>query len=117
MTYRQLLMDAAKAAGIVYDPAEPKGKVFFGLWLVIDELNDVPTRRRWNPLTDDGDAARLETSLAMNVTWGQTYVSVAPRDGGAELEYFKHHPNNRAARRWAAVNAAAAMADKRAWAQ
>ena len=71
MTDRELVEAAAKAAGIRYDPEaskpHPKSGAWFGLWLLIDgEPNDL-TRRRWNPLTDDGDAFRLAVKLRIDI--------------------------------------------------
>lgn len=71
MTDRELLEMAAKAAGIKWLPAttekgielEPK----FGLWLVIDGEPNEYQRRRWNPLTDDGDALRLAVKLGLAI--------------------------------------------------
>ena len=83
MTDRELLELAAKAAGIKWLPAttekgielEPK----FGLWLVIDGEPNEYQRRRWNPLTDDGDALRLAVKLRLVVlVWaGAETVSAA----------------------------------------
>ena len=64
MTDRELLELAAKAAGIEYDPSD-KSKL--GLWLVIDDEPSEHTRRRWNPLTDDGDALRLAVKLRLHI--------------------------------------------------
>ena len=71
MTDRELLELAAKAAGIEYDSAasfstDPSHK-FFGLWLKIDGEPYEGQRRRWNPLTDDGDALRLAVALEIHV--------------------------------------------------
>lgn len=62
----ELLELAAKAAGIEFDPeaSKPtKNGHFFGLWLVIHDEPHEGQRRRWNPLTDDGDALRLAVKL------------------------------------------------------
>jgi len=56
MSDRELLMAAAKAAGLkVIIPAAHQR----GLW--IEGLED-----EWNPLTDDGDALRLAVKLKLN---------------------------------------------------
>ncbi len=75
MTDRELLELAAKAAGIEYDKAAsfpPDGKTysFFGLWLVIEGEPNERTRRRWNPLADDGDALRLAVKLRIDIDHG-----------------------------------------------
>ena len=63
-TDRELLELAAKAAGITYDPGD---KSEFGLRLVIDFEPSEHARRRWNPLTDDGDAQRLTVKLGIEI--------------------------------------------------
>jgi len=59
MTDRELLEDAAKAAGIYY-------------WIDADAVvthSDTPgSTREWNSLTNDGDAFRLGVKLGMRVT-------------------------------------------------
>ena len=71
MTDRELLEPAAKAAGISWKPAETDaGKMCelkFGLWLNIVQEPTESTRRRFNPLNDDGDALRLAVDLHMLV--------------------------------------------------
>ena len=71
MTDRELLELAAKAAGISWKPAETDaGKMCelkFGLWLNIVQEPTESTRRRFNPLNDDGDAFRLAVDLRMLV--------------------------------------------------
>ena len=71
MTDRELLELAAKAAGISWKPAETDaGKMCelkFGLWLNIQHEPTEATRRRFNPLNDDGDALRLAVDLRMLV--------------------------------------------------
>ena len=86
MTDRELLELAAKAAGIKWLPAttekgielEPK----FGLWLVIDGEPNEYQRRRWNPLTDDGDALRLAVKLGMVIN---TYYNGGAVAGNASI--------------------------------
>ena len=68
MSDRELLKQAAKAAGIDYDKSVTEKKYRWGLWLnIYDEPTD-STRRSWNPLTDDGDALRLAVKLRMCVS-------------------------------------------------
>ena len=71
MTDRELLELAAKAAGISWKPAETDaGKMCelkFGLWLNIVQEPTESTRRRFNPLNDDGDALRLAVKLGLTV--------------------------------------------------
>ena len=71
MTDRELLELAAKAAGIDWIPASSdvgkQGELKFGLWLNIQHEPTEATRRRFNPLNDDGDALRLAVDLRMLV--------------------------------------------------
>ena len=59
-TDRELLEDAAKAAGIYY-------------WIDADAVvthSDTPgSTREWNPLTDDGDALRLAVVLNVPISY------------------------------------------------
>ncbi len=67
MSDKELLELAAKAAGIDYDPDKskphPVSGAFWGLWLHIKGEPYEGQRRRWNPLTGDGDALRLAVRL------------------------------------------------------
>ncbi len=61
---KQLLMDAAKAAGLelaMYQSQEG------GLWLDRKHANPITHSRDWNPLTDDGDALRLAVKLKLAI--------------------------------------------------
>ena len=74
MSDRELLELAAKAAGIEYIPGEceksKESELRFGFWLKFPDGYEVPegVRRRWNPLTDDGDALRLAVKLCIDVS-------------------------------------------------
>ena len=80
MTDRELLELAAKAAGIEWIPASTeKGtelEPVFGLWLKLHCEPYEGQRRRWNPLTDDGDALRLAVKLCLEVTPAGNYTAV-----------------------------------------
>ena len=71
MTDRELLELAAKAAGVDWIPASSdvgkQGELKFGLWLNIQHEPTEATRRRFNPLNDDGDALRLAVQLDIEV--------------------------------------------------
>jgi hypothetical protein len=68
---RELIVLAAKAAGIRFDAGSekphPKSGAWFGLWLTYDREPSEYDRRYWNPLTDDGDALRLAVQLRMDI--------------------------------------------------
>jgi hypothetical protein len=92
MTDRELLEDAAKAAGIEFG------------W-----IHDTPRIRAemgwtpWNPLTDDGDALRLAVKLKMGVNFDGEKVGA--NCGRGAVEVFGNDPY--AATRRAIVRAAA----------
>lgn len=99
-TDRELLELAAKAAGI-----ECLGGAGW-------RLPCGQSQAWWNPRTDDGDCARLESALLMDVDWHETSVSVrrryAPKAFAVE-EYADHGGDKQAARRVAALRCAAAI--------
>ena len=72
MTDRELLELAAKAAGIDWFPANTEKDIelepVFGLWLKTHGEPYQGQRRRWNPLTDDGDALRLAIDLQLGIS-------------------------------------------------
>lgn len=107
---RELLELAAKAAGMegwryvgpgpslgmakMIDPSRPGSTGYVG--------------RNWNPLHDDGDEARLEAALGMNISWGPNRVQVGADIRHAPAEYYEDHGGDKqAARRRAGVRAAA----------
>lgn len=104
MDDRTLLEKAAKAAGI--QPATYERRKVG--WHIPDE----GVIREWNPLKDDGDVARLEARLLINVIWHQYWVEAqAPTENGRS--YFTEHfvdfgGDKLKARRHASVKAAAA---------
>lgn len=99
MTDRQMLEDAARAIGL-----------HVVLW-----HGDTPNVSRgdavswpWNPLADDGDEARLETALGLNVAWDFFSVLV-----GDVIEIFNRNGNDKqASRRRAGVRVAASIGAK-----
>jgi hypothetical protein len=97
MTDIELLELAAKAADIYDALLETEdGFVFIGSYNI------------WNPLADDGDEARLESMLGLNVLWGARTVAVGRKHFGPfEERYQEHKGNKQAARRRAGVRAAA----------
>ncbi len=72
MTDRELLEDAAKAAGINLDlTLRPDGKPLGCLERGL-AINDVPGW--WNPLTDDGDAFELAVKLRLDIGFEKLYM-------------------------------------------
>lgn len=91
-------MDAGK--GWVYVPHAPASKD-----------DDERQIMLWRPHTDDGDCARMEDALGINVMRGLTYMYCS--DSLAEMSkvaYFVDHANDKSrARRYASVKLAAAV--------
>lgn len=115
MSDRELLEAAARAAGLGLTWGE-KYKVGD------DEIDctDIPYAQGaspdespyyWNPLTDDGDEARLEAEAGLDVLWFSTFVQCSNRPRGvACTEHYADHGGDRqAARRRAGTRAAAAI--------
>jgi len=98
MTDRELLEAAAKAAGMNAPEFESTH----------DGRYWVPAHGFWNPLTDDGDALRLQVDLGINLDFRaqrvRAYADEVP--GAMEEEYGR---DKRAATRRAIVRAAAAI--------
>ena len=99
MTDRELLELAAKAAGykFVFDYDEN----LQGPCIIDSE--GFP--KQWNPLEDDGDGARMEEALKMNVIWMKYSVRV----GGCKEYFSDHNGDCQKARRRASVRAAASQ--------
>lgn len=61
----------------------------------------------WNPLTDDGDCARMEAALGINVEWSALGV-VCGKRGFETTELFNNHAGDKQeARRMASLRIAA----------
>lgn len=103
MTDREMLEAAAKAAGLIVGDWLP------GIGLMRYEgASGNYSRHRWNPLTDDGDEARLEANLGLSVLWGSRAVTVGRGQIGPIVErYQDHNKDKQAARRRAGTRAAA----------
>lgn len=96
---RELLELAAKAAG--YDVVWHHANQCF-------MITEGKLERRWNPLTDDGDCARMEEYLKLNVEWCGSHVMVTDSESSARCsEHFISHRNDQAARRLASLRVAA----------
>lgn len=100
MTDRELLEAAARAAGITIVDWISTAQ---GMCPYISD--DIPGKVGflWSPMHDDGDEARLEAVLGMDVEWFGAGVSVC-----GTMELYSDHSNDRqTARRRAGVRAAA----------
>jgi len=130
MDDKTLLERAAKAAGIFLTPqtlAEALPKWEWDEHFAIRHIDDGgmsgtvlvynyqgelsgTTHEEWHPLTDDGDEARLEAALNIDIEWHAIGV-IASINGGARFRepYSDHNGDKQKARRYAGVRAAAAI--------
>lgn len=61
----------------------------------------------WNPITDDGDCARMESKLEIDVNWGLHRVIASERNSPEVSELYADHNGDKGkARRYASVRAA-----------
>lgn len=108
MTDRELLELAAKAAGyrlVWLDECGPNGaQPYFA---------DAAQGDQWNPLESDGDTARLEADLAIDVlwVWDRVFAVSCPQNepGGFRVheDFDAHGGDKQRARRHASTRAAA----------
>lgn len=109
MTDREMLELAAKAAGLRF-AWEPALRADDTESLEPIVFSDTGFGEYWNPLTDDGDEARLEAALGINIQWDKASVYAA-HFGNMEFvtveRYADHGGDKQAARRLAGVRAAA----------
>ena len=65
-------------------------------------------QQEWAPHLDDGDGARMEAKLCLDVAWGADNVVTSTPIGRGHIEYYaNHNGDEQAARRWASMRAAA----------
>lgn len=104
-TDKELLERAARAAGYKLDGTFGKGL------LVIDGERAMP----FDPLTDDGDNARLEAACEINIEWqriGVIATKLMPNvrdDVRVRVPYSDHNGDKQKARRYASTRAAASL--------
>lgn len=102
---RELLEMAAKALG-----GEYREHALGGFYLA---LAPHWNGRSWNPAGDDGDCARMEAELLIDIEWLSYEVAAYSKDDSGMLAhealelYVNHANNNQAARRMASVRIAA----------
>ena len=110
-TDRELLELAAKAAGM----SDPGGVRSDGAWWWYNSSMD-GQGVVWSPLTDDGDTARLEALLEIDVAWMSRTVTSQHLSGHvlcSVSESFSEHEADKAkARRYASVRVAAAIGEQ-----
>lgn len=95
-TEREQLELAAKACGLI--PAEFGGNADFMFGVL-----------SWfKPHLDDGDCARMEAQLGIDLKWTQIHVTAMHSVVGIQIKMFRHHAGDKnAARRAASVAVAA----------
>ena len=110
-TDRELLRLAAKATGVVFDQEKSMPRflsgAFWGLWLQIKGEPYEGQRHYWSPHTDDGDCARMEAALGIQVAWHSDGVVCGLRWAAATEMFDDHGGDKQAARRMASLRVAA----------
>jgi hypothetical protein len=108
---RELLELAARAAGIVILRSRLDDPMARDMLAANSARNPHHESGPWNPLTDDGDCARLEASRQIDVYWYEDKViAVVPNRATAAEDYADHNNDRQAARRLASTRAAAEVA-------
>jgi len=119
MNDRELLEMAAKAAGIAGEWTDCYDGDYYSEYngmcgLIVDKPN--ANTVVWNPWIDDGDCARMEAVLNINVKWfdamkcANAWVEdscLHPDEATAYENYPDHAGNKQAARRMASLRVAA----------
>ena len=100
---REDLEMAAKAAGLEVEWREPAG-------LVVTDTSNDNYGYFWTPEDDDGDCARMEAAVRIDLEWGWGCVDVYAAGVPAGRAWFIDHANDKSrARRYASVKLAAAV--------
>lgn len=106
-TDRKLLVLAAKAAAVDFDPTV---KSKHGL-LAADRNGCQSKTYFWNPAKDDGACARLEAALAISVEWHEDLVISITKHHAFGQAPSAHGGDKQAARRLATLQVAAAIGE------
>ena len=102
---RELLELAAKAAGVGPIRGFDYGHGARAMAVLVDDGRKQPYR--WNPKLDDGDCARLEAALWIDVDWAEDGVIARNRDKRAGVLFEDHNNDRNATRRMASLRVAA----------
>lgn len=111
--HKELLELAARACGITVIRSRLHDPGFQDFLIQGSARNTTESLGGWNPITDDGDCARMEAQLGIDIEWRVTegcVVAKARIDGDLRwrFEYFADHNNDRnSARRLASTRVAA----------
>lgn len=116
MDNRELLEMAAKAAGIAGKWTDHYCGDYYSEYNGIRGIivrNEVGNDSVWNPLEDDGDCARMEAKLKLNVEWCGSHVMATASEGSERCsEHFIGYEDDQAARRMASLRVAAEIGRK-----
>lgn len=112
-TTRELLELAARAMNctLTFESIDGTGGLVPYLWGEEpgDEIGE------WDPSEDDGDSARLESALGLDVVWNHLSVFITDHAQGNvwfEERYSDHNGDKQAARRLATLRAASMIGGK-----
>ena len=105
---RELLELAAHAAGIKII----RSRLADPMWrdMLIENSNvaqDGNPSARWRPHDDDGDCARMEAALGIDLEWAEDGVIAINRDKRAGVLFEDYNNDRNAARRMASLRVAA----------
>lgn len=112
MSDRQLLEDAAKAAGIEIHESDDGTLQRRPIWACYHYVQGQPySEVRWDPLNDDAQALRLAVKLYIHITISE-YRRTVCRQGDRFRSIEEHGDDKFAATRRAIVRAAAAISSQ-----
>ena len=101
MNDREMLELAAKACGFITRWVEER------LW-VREKDSEIEAWRPWNASDDDGDCARMEATLLLNIEWNnKSVMAVNYLHRVTGREFYDDHSGKQDARRIASLRAAA----------
>ena len=119
MTALELLDQAARALGWIDYPEDSSEQGnYWHTDLARAPFGPTFPKYSWNPDTDDGDCARMEAALGINVEWYSDSVVVSKRERHRSprvraASYASHGGDRNAARRDASLQLAAAIGKAR----
>lgn len=104
-----LLIFAGRSVGIVGDIHQEFGKVY---GIALPKMMSHLDTAFWNPLLDEGDAARMNATLSQSAIWFSTYVLVGRDDESSSCEFFFNHGGNKSKAFRVASTKAAALIER-----
>ena len=105
-TEREQLILAAKACGLHFNPTL---KLKQGIRVVRPDAKCQSDQVLWDPKNDDGDCARMEARLGIDLIWYTTKIQTVDTTGNYRATAFfeDHNGDKNAARRAASLAVAA----------